>query len=343
MQATTPRALLCLLTLWLAPTQIVAAQAGREIPLRVAPKANAAIIAQIIASHNVVVDAPPAGGEIESSWRQLVLPSPFQGYVPIDSLNKNMELSADTPVHYLPDLESAIITRVEQDDRYEILRTEKYWAVGRFKKSITGYFSLEEPEDFARLESNPTPEPARRTAHPIKFRPAPATLGFEPALEPLAFPAPARPINPDQAISQTPPESLPPENVAWRPAPDPGPTATSPASQAPAEPGTRASGIMVPSDQTQAREELPELCPDQTPRLLTGRLGRQILTEGPSYPIRLRSDEGRLIAYVDLSTIFLEDISPFLDERVFLRGQVHPLPGSSHQHVILVEEIRISE
>jgi hypothetical protein len=101
--------------------------------------------------------------------------------------------------------------------------------------------------------------------------------------------------------------------------------------------------LVVSPSNTQAREVVPPFGPAKTPRLLTGLLTREIATEGPTYPIRLRSLEGRLIACVDLSGVFISDLSPYLDQRVYLRGQVHPLPNHSSQLVILAQEIRLAE
>ncbi|TVP76338.1 MAG: hypothetical protein EA353_12215 [Puniceicoccaceae bacterium] len=100
---------------------------------------------------------------------------------------------------------------------------------------------------------------------------------------------------------------------------------------------------MVTPDETQAREAAPDLGPAKAPRLLTGQLVREIETTGPAYPIRLKSQEGRLIAYVDLSGIYLSDLSPYLNERVFIRGQIHPLPNAPAQVVILAESLRLAE
>lgn len=179
-------------------------------------------------------------------------------------------------------------------------------------------------------------DPTRRIARPEK--PVP-----QPVLKPLTIPAARATVNPDVPISQIDPDSLPPENVTWRPArahrteADPKPASTPETSSPLADP------IMVPADQTQAREAAPELASDKVPRLLAGQLLREIEADGPSYPIRLRSPEGRLIAYVDLSGIYIPDVDPYLGEKVYIRGQVHPLPGTSGQLVILAENLRLGE
>jgi hypothetical protein len=100
---------------------------------------------------------------------------------------------------------------------------------------------------------------------------------------------------------------------------------------------------MVSSEQTQARETAPDFGPAKVPRLLTGILKQDLSNDGSAYPIRLRSPEGRLIAYVDFSGIYISDLSPYLDQKVYLRGQIHPLPESGGRLVILAEEIRLAE
>jgi hypothetical protein len=100
---------------------------------------------------------------------------------------------------------------------------------------------------------------------------------------------------------------------------------------------------MVSPDQTQAREASPDLGPAKTPRLLTGQLLREINASGPGYPVRLKSPEGRLIAYVDFSSIYISDLAPYLGQKVYIRGQIYPLPDTPAQLVILAESLRLAE
>lgn len=102
---------------------------------------------------------------------------------------------------------------------------------------------------------------------------------------------------------------------------------------------------MVSPDQTQAREANAEAVPpsDQPLRLLVGTLIRKIETTEPAYPIRLQSDEGRLIAYVDFSGYFIEDLSPYLDQRVYLRGHLMQAPSNDRELVLFVRNIQIAE
>lgn len=310
--------------------------AAKEILLRLQPVADAPVIAKITASEKVILDAPPAPANAEQGWRQLALPTPFVGYVPIATVEKSLTILESTPVHYLPTASSAEITRVEAGDSYEVVRTKEEWATVRFRKDITGYFVDDSTEQVA-IDFNAIEVPLVSTK-PAPNRPAP-----------VAIPAPRTRINPDEPIGQLDPNALPEENVVWQAA-----RARVRGSESEGEsdlltrisdPASRISdpAIMVPSAQTQAREAAPDLGPAKAPRLLTGQLVREINVDGPSYPIRLRSPEGRLIAYVDFSGIYISDLSPYIGQKVYLRGQIYPLPDTPSQLVILAESLRLAE
>ncbi len=307
--------------------------AAKEILLQHAPDADAPVIAKITATEKVILDAAPADRNATLGWRQLALPTPFEGYVPIATLDKSMAIVEGTPVHYLPSASSAEITTVEPEDRYEIVRAGDEWATVRFYKEITGYFLSVEEAPALDLSFSTTP------VLPVAVEPSP---------KPVAIPAPPKRINPDEPIAQVDPATLPPENVIWRAASpamqDAAPAPSTQESESPSEEADSGiNDLVVSPSNTQAREVAPQLGPAKTPRLLTGVLIREIAAEGPTYPIRLRSPEGRLIAYVDFSGVFISDLSPYIGQKVYLRGQVYPLPANSSQLVILAQEIRLAE
>jgi len=305
--------------------------AAREILLRLQPAPSAPVIAKITASEKVILDAAPAPTNAELGWRQLALPTPFVGYVPVATLGKNFAIVESTPVHYLPTAVSAAITRVEADDIYEVVRIKEEWATVRFQKSITGYFMDDSTEEIA-INFNAFQVPL------VSTEPARA-----PVPAPVMIPAPRARINPDQPIGQLDPNALPEENVVWQAVPtSSSPPITYPAPRISA-PTTGVSDLMVSPAQTQAREASPELGPAKTPRLLTGTLIREINVSGPTYPIRLQSPEGRLIAYVDFSGIYISDLTPYIDQKVYIHGQIHPLPNTSSQLVILADSLRLAE
>ncbi len=306
--------------------------AAKEILLRLQPTADAPVIAKVTASEKVILDTAPAPTNAPLGWRQLALPTPFEGFVPIAALEKNLSIVEGTPVHYLPTTNSAEITRVETGDSYEVIRAKEEWATVRFRKDITGYFLDDSTEEVA-INFDAISVPL------VATKPAPALTP-----EPVTIPAPHASINPDQPIGQLDPNALPEENVVWKPARLSGSDAESaPLTRIP-HPTSRVSApIMVSPDQTQAREAAPDLGPAKTPRLLTGQLVREINVSGPGYPIRLKSPEGRLIAYVDFSGIYISDLAPYIGQKVYLRGQIYPLPNTPGQLVILAESLRLAE
>ena len=321
--------------------------AAKEILLRLAPEADAPVIAKVTASEKVLLDTAPAPINAHLGWRQLPMPSPFTGYVPEASLSKNFEIQAGTPVQYLPTSQSASITHIATGDSYEIVRVKEEWATVRLSKEITGYFlsdaSQQSALDLQARQLSTPPAPSAQA--PAPQAPAPQAIAVP---EPVAIPVPRTQVNPDQPIAQLDPNTLPPENVAWQPATAQLPSGSVPHSPLPT--GTAAAPappitdpIMVSPDQTQAYEAKPELGPAKAPRLLTGTLVREINAKGPDYPIRLISPEGRLIAYVDFSKIYINDLAPYLEQKVYLRGQIYPLPDSHGQLVIQAESLRLAD
>jgi|GEM_PF-1470463 len=320
--------------------------AAKEILLRLQPQPDAPVIAKITASEKVILDAAPAPTNAELGWRQLALPTPFEGYVPVATLGKNFDILEGTPVHYLPTAESAAITRVEENDRYEVVRVKEEWATIRFQKKITGYFVDDATEEVAiNFDAIQVPLVTTEPA------PAPKPIAI-PTPTPVTIPAPRARVNPDEPIAQLDPKAMPKENVVWKPARVRGSEGESDRLTRIPDPESRIrnhavvpqgeGGIMVAPAQTQAREAAPDLGPAKAPRLLTGTLVREINVGGPGYPIRLQSPEGRLIAYVDFSGIYISDLAPYIGQKVYIRGQIYPLPDTSAQLVILAESLRLA-
>lgn len=302
---------------------------AEDIVLRLRPEASAPAITRIVATEKVLLDTAPAGENNE--WRQLELKVPFDAYVPEAALTKSFAILQDTPVHFLPDANSEKITRAQDGDLYEIVRVKDGWATIRYNKKLTTYF-----------RAGATAATAPTTTTPPKSLPE---LLPEPPMLDLSISAPthtpkpsATGFDPNLSVGITAPEDLPPENVLWKSAPSepvstPEPEPKIQPKPARAAPPQLPGGIMVSPAHTQAREAEtftpPE--PDAPLRLLVGTLVREIDSSSRAYPIRLYSAEGRLITYVDFSGMFIEDLSPYLDQRVYLRGQIAPAQiGRAH-------------
>ena len=291
------------------------------ILLRLKPVDGAPILSEVIATEKALFDAKPVEGYPE--WQQLTLPLQSQGYIPTEALSKNFEMVTLTPVHAEPSEESALITKLRPDDVFEFGEFEGEWTEIRFGKILTGYFKR-------ALETETTP----------------SVLGESSAAEgDLSIAALSDPNRGSDAFAL---EALPSRKVNWKAGNRSSAEYRGPGVQYKVrEPGAPAlpEGMVATSTQTekttfgpgQTRED------DRAEHLLSGVLVREINEQGPVYPIRLRSPEGRLIAYVDLSEIFVPDFSPFLKEKVYVRGPVYQLEGTSSQLVIVAQSIKLTE
>lgn len=106
---------------------------------------------------------------------------------------------------------------------------------------------------------------------------------------------------------------------------------------------SKAEGIVVSPQNTIAWEGTPKPLTPKRPRLITGILTRDIVSEDRAYPIQIQSHEGRLIAYVNLSEIFISDLSPYINQKVYLRGVIYPLVGNSSRLVIIADNLSLAE
>jgi hypothetical protein len=317
---------------------------AENIVLRTQPDASAPAITRMIATEKVLLEAAPASEN--SDWKKLDLKIPFEGYVPAASLTKSLAVIQNTPVHFLPDAASDTLTSVRDGDVYEVKRVKDDWATIEIHKEITTYFQVAAtPEKASSATTTLIP------AAPLPLvKPEPPVLTLSPA-EPMTAPETTSPaFDPNLSVGITAPDQLPPENVIWSKATTmPGPARRNPVPTTPVvspappvEPiMPPASNIMVSTSNTQARETTKKAPPsaDQPHRLLTGTLVREIETRGTTYPLRLKSPDGRLIAYVDMSGIFISDLSAYLDQRVVLRGQLSKVKPGSHDLIIYVHQI----
>ena len=325
------------LTLTISLALLALPALGEDLLLRLQPDEAAPVVKRIVATEKVLLDAAPVADA--SAWHQLELMLPLEGYVPTAALTKNFKIVENTPVHFLPSANAFELTTIEPGDRYEIREAEAEWTRLTFQKTLNGYFSADaSPTDIDTTEAREFSAPEPPTLE-LPESPGPTDEDHRAEVR----------FDPDASVSTLNPDELPPENVVWKAAPrspaptrQPQPRAVEPIPSAPALP----DGIMVGPSETQAREkntstEAPEA--DQPSRRLTGILVREIREDGPAYPIRLRSPEGRLIAYVDLSEIFINDLSPFINSQVDLRGSIQPLRPGDRRLVMFAQEIKNTE
>ncbi|MFP4156084.1 MAG: hypothetical protein ACLFU4_00530 [Opitutales bacterium] len=310
---------------------------GEDLLLRLQPDASTPVVQRIVATEKVLLDADPVPDAPE--WQQLNLELPLEGYVPTATLSKNFEIHEQTPVRFLPSANAFQITTIEPEDRYEIGEAEAEWTRITLEKTLTVYFADD------RSPAGIDPDEASKITVP---EPPALELPVDPGAADAGRRAQIR-FDPDADLGTRRPDELPPENVAWKagprsPAPtrQPQPRAIEPIS----DESDRPRGIMVSPAETQAREERSATgapAPNQPSRRLTGILVREIREDGPAYPVRLNAPGGRLIAYVDLSEIFINDLSPFIGQRVDLRGPIQPLRPGDRRLVLFARDIQLAE
>lgn len=310
---------------------------GEDLLLRLQPDEAAPVVKRIVATEKVLLDAAPVADALE--WQQLELMLPLEGYVPTAALTKNFEIVERTAVQFLPSANAFELTKIEPGDHYEIREAEAEWTRVTFRKNLTAYFPAgASPTDIEITEAREISAPKPPTLE-LPLPPGPTDEDQRAEVR----------FDPDAPVSTRNPDELPPENVVWKAAPrspaptrQPQPQAIEATPSAPALP----DGIMVGPSETQAREkntntEAPDA--DQPSRRLTGVLVREIREDGPAYPIRLRSPEGRLIAFVDFSEIFINDLGPFINSQVDLRGPIQPLRPGDRRLVMFAREIELAE
>jgi hypothetical protein len=259
-------------------------------------------------------------------WQWTEYTTSMEGYIPAKSLSKNFELELDTFVRAERSTTATVLTLVEAGDHFEVLKSDDTWATVRFRKAVPVYF----------LQSEMV-APAAKTNSPAPIAPLATS-----SLRPSTSPSISR-FDPSRRVSTATADALPPENVIWSSAP----ASTAPIERiepkpVPVEP-INMDDIMVGPAETQAREapREPEIQPGTPMRLLSGKLVRVISSFGPRYPIRLNTVSGKRVAYVDMSNIFINDLRPYLDQMVYIHGEVRPLVPGSKDLVILARTIRI--
>jgi hypothetical protein len=298
--------------------------AASDIILLLEAKEDAQIMARVDSADPVIKAASPVleAEKATQGWMWTEYSTTIKGYVPAKSLSKNFDIAPNTIVRSGPNKSARVLTLTEATDRFELLASDDDdWATIRFNKAIPVYF-LDRALNGSSAASAPTP------AIRIQF-------------------------NPDRAVSNLSPNALPPENVVWSSAAAKKTEQSeakieSPTVSAPLEfdmiPPTPDSIIVMPT-QVQAPKipRAPEVKVGTPIRILTGKLVREIHNFGPRYPIRLKAASGQRVAYVDMSRIFINDLRPYLDKTVYIRGEVQPIVPGSRNLVILARTIRITE
>ncbi len=308
-----------LIALFIALTISTALSAtAKDVLLRLSPSADALVIARVPHTDDTVKNAAQLADPFKAQygWFKSNHRSNWEGYLPSANVSKNYEIKLGTPIFDNANLIGIALTQIEGDDQIEILQVADVWTKVRVQKTLTVYFQ--------RIVA---PTPAPRLAKPVT------------QLQPL--PVYVKPqFDPSLGVGSTKPEALPPENVVWVSAPHTPITVSKPEpSNAPQPPTSldysyseTAPATLPSSDFTSGRIYR-----------LSGILIREIDNNAPRYALKLKNDLGQLVAYVDMSQLYLEEIRPYLDQNVYIHGEVNPIELNSQLPVITARTLRIRE
>lgn len=319
---------------------------AEDVPLRLRAEAAAPVVTRIAPDHPAITGSAPVPDrqKAEAGWRRTEARAGIEGHLRTGNLSKDFEAEAGTPVHSRPRPGAEVVTRIEKGDAVRTLGENEDWTKVLVRKPMVFYFQRQPETDGSSgvLGADIRSNGENRENDTPQRRSRSASRGGE--------------------VGALDPGELPPENVEWRSsgggrAPSVSSRSTArPDPPEPRTPGGRPQNRSRPStpadeDGLIPAEDLRDTSGKDTParsrvaaesnsRTLVGTLIRKIRRTGPRYPIRLRNDSDRRIAYVDLSQIFLPDIRPYLGEEVRITGEVHPIVPGSDELVIVARTLR---
>ena len=294
-----------------------AALHAQDVILRLAPTESAPIVARIDSHTPAVASARPVleADKARAGWKWIEHTTTLDGYIPTSSLSKNFEIALNTHVRAAPKPSAPILTSVQADDRIQITASNDQWSTVRFRKAVPVYF---------RVQALPTHTADQVPGHALPARPQ---------------------IDPYAKTTNIDPDKLAPENVKWRAAPAGTPDPVLPKKPPPTQRRAKPTSIMTGSADLNESElpQAPEVASNAPIRNVRGILVREITHSGPRYPIRLKTPDGKRIAYVDMSHVFISDLRPFLTKPVQIIGEVRPVVPGSQDMIIQARTIRLAE
>jgi hypothetical protein len=289
---------------------------GNDVILRLAPSAEAAIIAKIDA-HSSLMQAARAvleADKAQQGWKWLEYTTTLDGYILSQRLSKNFEAAPNSLVRLEPNQHSQVLTTIQRHDIFEIIARNDTWSTIRFRKAVPVYFnSLAIP--------NYTADQVPGHALPQRLK-----------------------IDPNAKVGQLAPNALRPENIKWRAAAPGTPTPVLP-KRAQSTERAQPSSIMtgVADQQESELPQRPDFNADLPLRNLVGTLVREMSHTGPRFPVRLKSATGQQTTYVDMTQLFINDLRPLLNKKVQIIGEVRPVVAGSQDLIIQARTIRLAE
>lgn len=289
---------------------------ANDVILRLAPSSEAAIIAKIDASSSLMQAARAVleADKAQQGWKWLEYTATLDGYILSQRLSKNFDAAPNSPVRLEPNQHSQVLTTIQQHDIFEIIARNDTWSTIRFRKAVPVYFnSLAIP--------NYTADQVPAHALPQRLK-----------------------IDPNTKVANVAPNALRPENIKWHAAPPGTPTPILP-NRAKSPARVQPSSIMTGVDDQQESElpQRPKLQADAPLRNLAGTLVREMSHTGPHFPVRLKSATGQQTAYVDMTHLFINDLRPWLNQKVQIIGEVRPVVAGSEDLIIQARTIRLAE
>lgn len=289
---------------------------GNDVILRLAPSAEAPIIAKIDAHSSLMQStrAVQESDKAQQGWKCVEYSATLNGYILSQRLSKNFDAAPSSLVHLEPNQHSQVLTTIQRHDRFEIIAHNDTWSTIRFHKTMPVYFnSLAIPNYTADQV------PAHALAQRLK-------------------------IDPNAKVGQLAPNALRPENIKWHAAPLGTPTPIL-AQQAPPTDRVQPSSIMTGAADQQRSElpQRPEFDANSPLRNLAGTLVREMSQTGPRFPVRLKSPTDQQTTYVDMSQLFINDLRPLLNQKVQIIGEVRPIVAGSQDLIIQARTIRLAE
>lgn len=301
--------LICYATLCIAHAH------AQDVLLRLTPSESAPIVARIDSRAPAVTSARPVleADKARDGWKWTEHSATLDGYIPTSSLSKNFEIALNTHVRSSPDTNASILTSVQANDRIQVTASNDQWTTVHFRKAVPVFF---------REQALPAYTADQVPGHVLPTHPQ---------------------STPDANHTNT---QLRPVNVKWRAAPNTTHSATLTAPEPPV-PQQRAkpSSLMTEASERQISElpRTPQISHNSPVRKVHGILVRALTPSGTRYPLRLQTAEGKRIAYVDISQVFINDLRPFLSHPVQIIGEVRPIAPGSQDLIIQARTLRLAE
>lgn len=188
---------LLVLLSFLPPSVAETLRSDRPVDVHLRPSNDAPVIGELEPGDELrsprerVVLGP---SQERDGWRAVAYRGDLRGFVPRQSLTKDLEVRTGSPIYHERESSSdLVITEVERDDVVNVGRLSGDWADVRFRKSVPGFIryepssdsedsdaeELEEPVEEAVFEDEPRQrgEPVRDTGPAITSRSAIPTDG----------------------------------------------------------------------------------------------------------------------------------------------------------------------